>query len=109
MQSKALREEINSKFGQGTEVEVIDSELGFKKKIKDISLHPPTIILMDVMLRWTKPSPDIEVQPDYIKIEGFYKAGFRCQKLLMENDYTNKIHTCYFYTVLDKSETYKTN
>ena len=63
----------------------------------------PDVVVMDVMLRWTDPSPNLVEPPDDIKEAGFYRAGLRCAKLLREHVETK--HTpVILYTVLERSD-----
>jgi CheY-like chemotaxis protein len=102
MQSSAIKSEILSKFSK-IEVQVIDSELGFQSNFGEMLQNPPKIILMDVMLRWTKPSQNMTLPPENIREEGFYKAGFRCHSLLKKQLILKDIPVI-FYTVLDKDD-----
>ena len=58
----AVSEAIEGRFQ--VKPEVIRTESGFFTALEDISANPPDIIVLDVMLRWTDPSPDQQVRDD---------------------------------------------
>lgn len=67
------------------EIERIETEAEFRSQIQALSSHPPDVVIMDLLLRWSDPSPDFEPPPDKVKAEGFYRAGLRCVELLRKN------------------------
>ena len=66
----------------GARVVTISSEEEFRRRLDEIVRGQPDIVIMDVMVRWTVPSPRLEEPPDDVKDEGPWRAGLRCQKLL---------------------------
>lgn len=84
----------------GVTITRICTESEFRKALDSIAKCPPTLVLMDIMLRWCDPSADFEEPPQDVKEGGYERAGFRCQKLLWEK---NQNIPVLFYTVLDKS------
>jgi CheY-like chemotaxis protein len=73
------------------EVERIETELEFRKRLPALSARPPNVFIIDVMLRWADPSPDMEEPPSEILNEGFYRAGLRCVKLLRQDAGTSRV------------------
>src|SRR5690349_1085902 len=63
-------------------VDPVNSEYEFRQKMDSIGLQPPDVIVIDVMLRWTDPAPEMPARPPDVEQEGFYTAGLRCAKLL---------------------------
>ncbi len=61
----------------------IQTEHEFYTEIPTILASPPDLILMDLMLRWTHPVPQMPAMPDDVKTEGYYRAGIRCIRKIM--------------------------
>jgi CheY-like chemotaxis protein len=86
-----------------SEVHRISTESQFRKQLKQIEDKRPDVVVMDVMLPWTDPSPNIEPPPPEVLEQGFYRAGVRCTKLLAENKKTKDIPVI-LYTVLERAD-----
>lgn len=104
-QGRELTEELEEAF-PGVKVELVISELDFYNRIDDDTLPLPDAVIVDIMLRWTVPSPVIVERPPHVKAEGFYKAGFRCERKLAEREATKAIPVI-LYTVLESSDVKK--
>jgi len=102
LQYEWLVSEIKIEF-RNCIVDVIQTEFEFREKLDWIESNPPNIILMDIMLRWTDPSPNMVLPPPEIIKASFYDAGFRCQELLSQRENTKRIPII-FYSVLDKDD-----
>lgn len=100
LQSENLISEISLRL-PNSKITLLESELAFRQQIFSPEFEIPDIILLDIMLRWTNPSPNMSMPPSDIKEEGFYNAGFRCQKLL-SNDERLKHIPIILYSVLTK-------
>jgi CheY-like chemotaxis protein len=85
------------------EVQRLSTESQFRKQLHEIEEHRPDIVIMDVMLPWTDPSPNIEPPPPEVIKEGFYRAGVRCTQLLIANEKTKSIPVI-LYTVLERAD-----
>ncbi|MBI4257158.1 hypothetical protein HY626_03845 [Candidatus Uhrbacteria bacterium] len=92
-----LQQELNA------QIDVIKTELDFRSRLEEITKNPPDVIIMDIMLRWTDPNPAMEPQPEDVKMEGFFRAGLRCEKLLASDERTKNIPVI-LYTVLANSD-----
>jgi len=101
-QFETIQNELRTAFPRAS-IDCIDTELDFRSSIDKLSLSPPDIILMDIMLRWTNPSPKIEKPPPEIATEGYHRAGFRCRGLLDAQETTRRIPVV-LYTVLGKED-----
>lgn len=84
----------------GATINRISTESEFYLKIDHVIKDPPDVIIIDVMLRWTDPGPDMPIPPEEVRMSGFYRAGFRCKSLLANNDITKDIPLI-LYTVLE--------
>lgn len=82
----------------------IITEKDFRDKMKEIANDRPDVILMDIMLRWTDPAPDMSPPPKEVEKEGFFRAGLRCVNLLAQNNSTKRIPII-LYSVLELKET----
>ena len=92
--------EVELKRALNAEVQRIRTECEFRSQLGDLARRPPNVIVMDVMLRWTDPSVDLEKPPPDVTKEGFQSAGLRCQELLAGRSETSQIPVI-LYTVLE--------
>jgi CheY-like chemotaxis protein len=88
------------------EIETISTEQDFRDRISDIaqSQQPPQLVIMDVMIRWTDPTPgelNMDQIPAAVKQEGPYRAGLRCAEML---DKLNPQIPILFYTILERED-----
>lgn len=88
---------------QSIQVERIVTESEFRRKFEKIAERQPDVIIMDIMLRWTDPSPDMELPPKEIADQGFFRAGVRCEQMLANDSRTNNIPIM-IYSVLDRED-----
>lgn len=102
LQLRWVVSELQQEF-PNAEINEIRTEYEFNTKLTKIAKSQPDIILMDIMLPWTEPSPEMPEAPYEVEEQGFYRAGFRCQKLLNENEKTRDIPIL-LYTVLSKDD-----
>ncbi len=102
IQAQWICETIEAEFADAT-VECIATEQEFYAKLDAIASHPPDLILLDVMLRWTNPAPNIEPPPSEVREGGFFRAGLRCERLLAARESTRRVPVI-LYTVLDRSD-----
>ncbi|HEV7892635.1 MAG TPA: hypothetical protein VGP08_18625 [Pyrinomonadaceae bacterium] len=79
----------------------ISTESQFRARFEEITAKPPDAIVMDVMLRWADPIPDMLPPPEDVQKEGCFRAGLRNAKLLAHDERTSKIPVI-LYTMLEK-------
>ena len=84
-------------------VKPIRTEAEFYYGFDEIVSKPPDVVIMDVMLRWTDPAPDMVTPPDVVRNEGYRRAGLRCVQMLAGQSATKNIPVILF-TVLDRSD-----
>jgi CheY-like chemotaxis protein len=81
----------------------VTTELEFRSRFDEIANTRPDVAVMDVMLRWTDPSPNVTLPPEEIQREGFYRAGLRLERLLAADDRTANVPVI-LYTVLERAD-----
>jgi CheY-like chemotaxis protein len=97
---------MNLKEAFGAEPRRFKTEREFHDAIGEIKENPPDVIVMDVMLPWDalwKEDQEDEVKPDEVRQEGEYRAGFRCQALLAQDEKTKMIPLI-LYTVQNRED-----
>lgn len=101
IQLDMIKAELDLHFS-GLEIEDIQTESEFYKRVDTVIANPPALILMDMMLRWADPADNMPDIPDDIDKEGYYRAGIRCSKKLHEAGKTDI--PILLFTVLDKED-----
>ena len=97
-QSQWITKVLKDHFSKA-KIECIETELEFRSGFEVIVANKPDVVVMDIMLRWTNPSPNMTPPPLEIQNAGFYHAGFRCKTLLNQDETTKNIPIL-LYTVL---------
>jgi CheY-like chemotaxis protein len=100
LQAEDICPKLKEAFG-GCQVDLIKTEYEFRSRIDSIAAAPPTVIVLDMMLRWADPSSDMPEPPEDVMLEGHNYAGFRCERLLAEREATKGIPVI-LYTVLEQ-------
>src|ERR1017187_10857833 len=90
---------LNQVFPEAA-VTLFRTEKEFRDGLESIAMHPPDIVILDIMLRWTDPSLDHHAAPPDVKAGKFHHAGFRCLELLRRGDKTREVPVI-LYTVVD--------
>jgi DNA-binding NarL/FixJ family response regulator len=86
---------------RGVSIQRVCTECEFRTMLDDIARNPPTLVLMDIMLRWCDPAPDLKKPPVDVRNGGYERAGLRCQRLLWAK---NPKIPVVFYTVLHEAD-----
>jgi len=73
------------------DVELISTEHAFRDRFEATVALRPDVVLMDLMLRWTDPSPAMPVVPEDVKNGGHWNAGARCCRMLLSDPRTQNI------------------
>lgn len=97
-----LTSRFNEEF-QDIEIKRIESESQFHKEFENVETFAPDLIILDVMVRWKEPSADPADLPDDVRTEGFYRAGFRCLKLLGGSEKLNTTPVI-IHSILEKDD-----
>ena len=87
----------------GVEVKTISTEYAFRCEFESIAADCPQIVIMDVMLRWTDPQPNMATPPAEVIREGPFRAGLRCARMLTQD---RRTRGCFIllYSVLDRND-----
>lgn len=85
------------------DLNVISTEAEFRNSLPDIFTQPPNIFIIDAILRWSDPAPDLDPAPDDVKTQGRYRAGLRCIELLQRNASTQHVPII-LYSVYERSD-----
>lgn len=81
----------------------IATEHEFRTALTDLAAQPPDAVVIDVMLRWTDPSPHLPEPPPEVQQEKFYRAGVRCAWLIHGDERLRSVPTLLF-TMIDESD-----
>ena len=92
VQARNLDRLIRQAF-PGVSVNIIGTELEFRDKLPEIVPGSYRIALIDLMLRWTDPSPEMIAPPKEIYEQGFFLGGLRCRQALLEKKIRSVIFT----------------
>jgi CheY-like chemotaxis protein len=87
----------------GAQVTALSSEQQFREHLPTLRSSPPDLVVMDVMLRWTLPSPDAPAPPADVAEGGYYRAGLRCANLLLTDDRLRTVPVI-LYTILERGD-----
>jgi|HubBroStandDraft_1064217.scaffolds.fasta_scaffold113491_2 hypothetical protein len=92
IQARRLEELIVRNYPDAI-VHKISTELEFHRRFPGISDSEYKVALVDMMLRWTDPSPQMEAPPSDVVEQGFFVGGLRCRGKLMERSIPSIIFT----------------
>lgn len=97
-----LQEALNEAF-PGANLLWLHTESDFCQNMKEFAANPPNIFLLDVMVKWADASEHMLPAPKEVVEQGYYRAGLRCRRLLLENPATAPVPVI-FFTVLERSD-----
>jgi CheY-like chemotaxis protein len=100
LQAEWIQGEVLHQHFRGMTSERIATEHAFRNRLDALRATPPSLVLIDVMMRWTDPDSDATA-PEEIANDGYYRAGLRCERLLRSNKETSNVPVI-LYTVLDR-------
>ncbi len=101
IQAGLIRDALHEAFPH-VDLQHVSTESEFRLSLEGLAAVPPAVIVLDVMLRWADPAPDMPPRPPDVAHEGFSRAGLRCQRLLVEHPKLRKVPVI-LYTVLDRN------
>ncbi len=85
----------------GAEIRHLTTESEFRSRLHEIVQNLPALAIIDVMVRWADPGPDMPEAPPEVQRESYFRAGVRCARLL-EQQSPKKIPIV-FYTILERN------
>jgi hypothetical protein len=86
-------EELIQRYYPGVAVDKISTELEFHRRLPEMTNSEYNVALVDMMLRWTDPSREMEKPPSEIVEEGYFVGGLRCRRKLLEKNIPSIIFT----------------
>jgi|SRR5580658_2670312 CheY-like chemotaxis protein len=98
MQADLLIETLANRLK--VETGLISTELEFQSRFEEIAKDPPRVVVMDVMLRWADPQPEIPPPPG---AQTFHRGGVRCLRMLRQDERTKSIPVIMF-TMLEERD-----
>ena len=101
IQAKYIEENLMELLNNAT-IKRISTESQFYDFLEIMNEDKPDVILLDIMLRWTNPSPTMPEMPENVKEEGFHWAGIRCENKLRKMG-VGKTIPVIIYSVIEKN------
>jgi CheY-like chemotaxis protein len=95
--------QIESVRNSQKRIERFATESEFIDNFESIARDKPDVIILDIMLRWTDPAPDMKLPPPDIAEQGFFRAGVRCERRLAADPRTRDIPII-VYSMLEKED-----
>lgn len=102
LQVEALHSALVMAF-PGSRINRVATESEFRDWLSSDLSQIPDVIVIDMMLRWADPGPEIPQPPPEVKKNGRYRAGTRCRALLREDPRTREIPVI-LHTFLERSD-----
>jgi predicted nucleotide-binding protein len=104
-EANSIENELRKNFPVA-KFERINTESMFRARFDSIADDPPDLIVLDIALTWTDPSPHMEPRPEDVQKEGIKRAGLRCMKMLIEDQRTSQVPIllCSFLNWINQSD-----
>jgi CheY-like chemotaxis protein len=102
LQEGPLEDQIRDTF-PSARIRTVATEEEFRTRLDDFRRDPPDLFVMDVMLRWSYPSPASTPAPPDVARGGYQRAGLRCVRLMAEDPALRDVPVV-FYTILERSD-----
>jgi hypothetical protein len=87
----------------GATVEAFCTEEQFRAHLPTMREAVPDLVVMDVMLRWASPRPGMPAPPDDVAAGGYYRAGLRCARLMLDDGRLRRVPVV-LYTILERND-----
>jgi len=98
---KGLEEALQPTHGP-LEFTTISTESQFRAMFDEIARTSFDLAIIDVMVRWADPAPNMPEPPEEVRETGSFRAGLRCKKMLEEDPRTQTVPML-IYTLLESS------
>ena len=102
LQEEPLADHLGAVF-DGARVLTLSTEEEFREKLPALRADVPDLVIMDVMLRWADPRPDMPEPPEDVLSGGYYRAGLRCAQLMLDDPALRAVPVVLF-TILERSD-----
>ncbi len=102
LQAEPLAEHLECEFG-AVSIRTLRTESEFRGALPAFRTDRPDLVVMDVMLQWTKPSPNQPVPPPDVVEGGYFRAGLRCAQLLLDDERLRGVPVI-LYTILERAD-----
>lgn len=102
LQAESVGEALQAEFS-GARIQRIPTESAFYDWLANLQDDLPDVVIIDAMLRWADPAPDLAPAPEEIRRAGPARAGFRCRTRLREDDARLSIPVI-LYTMLEEED-----
>jgi len=96
-QSDWLIDDLRSRSPK-VDIQLLTSEHEFRSALDSFRGSQPDLFILDVMVRWTKPEPNMELPSADAGKEKYFRAGVRCAELLRREGFSTPI---ILYTILE--------
>ena len=100
LQSEMVLPVLRKEF-PGVAVTLVKTEHQFRQRLNEIVASRPDLAIFDMMVRWSKPSPNPPPTPRDVHEGGSHRAGLRCERLL--SDHLPGIPVI-FFTILEQAD-----
>jgi len=102
LQDGPLQELLREHFPTAR-IEVVLTERDFRDRLAGYRRDPPSIVVMDVMMRWASPRQGDPPPPSDVLAGGYRRAGIRCVGLMRRTPALRDVPVVY-YTILERSD-----
>lgn len=102
LQDGPLQELLREQFPTAR-IEVVCTERDFRDRLDGYRRDPPSIVVMDVMMRWANPRQGDPPPPPDVLAGGYRRAGIRCVDLMRRAPALRDVPVVY-YTILERSD-----
>jgi CheY-like chemotaxis protein len=99
LQEDLLKDQLKRSF-PAARIDTLVTEQQFREHLSEFRQEKPSVIVMDVMLRWAFPSPNAPAPPADVESGGYQRAGFRCAEMIFQDPALRHIPVIY-YTILE--------
>ncbi len=99
LQAEGIEKVLRDAFPKAA-ITLIKTESGFRSSFQAIAKTADSVIILDVMLRWS----DVDTRtprPEDVRKGGVQRAGLRCQRMLASDSRTKHLPVI-LYTVLEQ-------
>ena len=97
LQRAAARQALQTSLD--AEIQIMKTEFEFFDSFEATAANPPSVVILDRMLRWVDPKPNIPAPPDGAR----ENAGLRCAQKLRNDPRTRSVRII-FYSVLERDD-----